>query len=53
MLFGNFFIAYKLRDLQNMGTSWKFVLMYLILLFIFTILNFAAVFVDECDKHKI
>ncbi len=53
MLFGNFFIAYKLRDLQNMGTSWKFVLVYAVLLLVFTILNFSAALVDDCNKHGI
>jgi len=42
MLFSNFFMAYKLRDLQNMGTSWIFVIVYVSLLVVFTGLNFGA-----------
>lgn len=51
MLLANFFIAYKLRDLQNIGTSWVFVLTYLSTLLVFTILAFSAAVEAECKNH--
>lgn len=51
MLLANFFIAYKLRDLQNMGTSWMFVIIYIASLLVFTILAFSAAVVSGCKNH--
>ena len=49
----NFFIAYKLRDMQNIGTSWKFVLLYFILTLVWTIINLSGTIVKECGQPEL
>ena len=50
---GNFYIAYKLRDMQNIGTSWIFVIVYLGMTLIWTMLNVigAAKWTGDCNNH--
>ena len=53
IIIANFFMAYKLRDMQNIGTSWIFVLIYLLSLLISTIVNFIAAVDPDCTNHKL
>lgn len=52
-MLGNFFIAYKLRDLQMIGTSWIFVVTYFGLTVIWTVLNFVAAINNKCTDHEL
>lgn len=51
LLASNFFIAYRLRDLQNIGTSWLFVLIYSSSLFVFGLLGFSSSVTKGCNNH--
>ena len=44
MMLGNFYIAFKLRDLQNIGTSYKFVFSCLATYCVSAILNLIGAF---------
>ena len=47
-ILGNFFIAYRLRDLQNIGTSWRFFCIYMGAVFVCTCFDFAASLQADC-----
>lgn len=51
IVLGNLFIAYKLRDMQNIGTSWHLVLFVLGALLVFTILNFIGAMSPNSPSH--
>ena len=46
-------MAYKLRDMQNIGTSWLFVAVYMVSLLGSTIVNFVAAVEPHCTNHKL
>ena len=50
---GNLFIAYKLRDMQNMGTNWVFVLIILGTLGVCTVLNVIGAIISGCSSHTL
>lgn len=50
-LLANFYIVYKLRDLQMIGTSWVFVLVYLVLTLVFMLLSCIGSLVGECSNR--
>ena len=53
MLMGNFFMAYKLRDMQNIGTSWVFVLVYALQLTVWVMLNIIGAALTSCSRHTV
>lgn len=53
IIFANFFMAYKLRDLQNIGTSWLFVLAYMVFILLGAVVNFIAAVKPDCTNHKL
>ena len=53
IIFGNFYMAYKLRDMQNIGTSWIFFAVYFIILGGSTSLNLVASVASDCTNHKL
>ena len=54
IIIANFFIAYKLREMQNIGTSWVFVLVYMNLTLLWTILNFIGeIITQDCSSNHV
>ena len=51
MILSNVFMAYKLRDMQNIGTSWKLLVVLLVAWVLALTLNLVATGAYQCVNH--